>query len=262
MLRQINDIDAFKFKWQQQYANKEFPYAGIWDYVQPKFAVITPQTDNAFMENFFTHVFSRMKNFKELNNYTNLLFDIYKNYPQIELSEASIKHMHQRLFAATEMKTVISGQYKTKHNHITVYDKNRRKVTNCFEAASPEETPHLMAELVTWTNANLASCVLHPLITIGIFADYFLAIHPFLEGNGRVVRALVILLLLKARYTYMPYASFESIIKLSMSSYYRALWLTNQTIWSKNPNFAPWLSFFISALEKHKLLLEEKVLEF
>jgi Fic family protein len=56
----------------------------------------------------------------------------------------------------------------------------------------------LMSEVVVQTNAALADLTLHPLFAIARLVVSFLAIHPFLDGNGRLSRALTTLLLLKS----------------------------------------------------------------
>jgi Fic family protein len=116
-----------------------------------------------------------------------------------------------------------------------------------------------MEELITWTNTNLKDRLLHPLIVIGIFVVNFLAIHPFQDGNGRLSRILTNLLLLKSGYNYTAYSSLESIIEDNKSSYYLALRETQATLKNKEPNYEPWLTFFIKSLEKQKVRLEYKL---
>ena len=72
-------------------------------------------------------------------------------------------------------------------------------------------------------------------------------------------RALTVLLMLKNNYGYMPYASMESIIEASKDAYYRALRGTQKTIWGDQVDYEPWLSFFVTSLQKQKRALEEKV---
>ena len=116
-----------------------------------------------------------------------------------------------------------------------------------------------MQELVDWTNVNFNDGYFHPIITIGVFVVHFLSIHPFTDGNGRLSRALTTMLLLKNGYNYMPYASMESIIEANKEGYYRALRATQKTIWTDKVNYEPWLTFFITSLQKQKRHLEEKI---
>jgi Fic family protein len=89
-----------------------------------------------------------------------------------------------------------------------------------------------------------------------------LAIHPFQDGNGRLSRALTTMLLLKKGYGYVPYSSIESIIETNKDGYYKALRLTQKTLGTKKALYEPWLSFFLTILQKQKRCLEEKIKSF
>lgn len=79
------------------------------------------------------------------------------------------------------------------------------------------------------------------------------------RANGRMSRALTVLLMLKNKYSYMPYASMESIIEASKDAYYRALRGTQKTIWSDKVDYHSWLTFFVTSLQKQKRALEDKI---
>jgi Fic family protein len=105
---------------------------------------------------------------------------------------------------------------------------------------------------------------LHPLFIVAVFIVTFLEIHPFQDGNGRLSRILTTLLLLQAGYSYVPYASLESVIENSKEAYYLALRQTQTTIRRKPgqewaPNWQPWLMFFMRALQQQKSRLAEKI---
>jgi Fic family protein len=116
-----------------------------------------------------------------------------------------------------------------------------------------------MAELIGWLNDARELKRLHPLLIVGIFTIVFLEIHPFQDGNGRLSRILTTLLLLQARYAYVPYSSLESIIEQSKEGYYLALRQTQGTIRSDTPDWQPWLSFFLRALQQQVRHLGSKV---
>jgi len=120
-----------------------------------------------------------------------------------------------------------------------------------------------MAELVDWFGQTRKSeqhqGELHPLIAIGIFVVVFLDIHPFQDGNGRLSRVLTTLLLLRAGYAYVPYSSLESVIEQSKEGYYLALRRTQWTIRTEAPDWTPWLTFFLKALQRQMRRLREKV---
>ena len=92
-----------------------------------------------------------------------------------------------------------------------------------------------------------------------MFNVVFLAIHPFQDGNGRLSRVLVTLLLLRAGYSYIPYTSLESIIERNKDSYYLALRRTQGTLETESPDWLPWLSFFMRSLKAQKDHLAAKM---
>jgi Fic family protein len=100
---------------------------------------------------------------------------------------------------------------------------------------------------------------LHPLLVVAIFVVVFLEIHPFQDGNGRLSRILTTMLLLRTGYAYVPYSSLESIIEQSKESYYISLRRTQGTIRSAEPDWNPWIEFFLRALHRQKTRLEKKM---
>ena len=87
---------------------------------------------------------------------------------------------------------------------------------------------------------------------VAVFVVVFLAIHPFQDGNGRLSRVLTTLLLLRAGYDYVPYASLESVIEENKDLYYKALRRTQTTLKGKSPDWEPWVGFFLRCLKKQK----------
>lgn len=69
---------------------------------------------------------------------------------------------------------------------------------------------------------------------------------PF--DTPRLSRVLTSLLLLQAGYAYVPYSSLESVIEQSKQAYYLALRQTQGTIRTDQPNWQPWLHFFLRAM--------------
>lgn len=196
---------------------------------------------------------------EEVAGYSDLINTIFENYEDIPLTENYIKQLHQILLKYSQKDERHRGEYKTDTNRVAAYDAAGREIGTIFETAAPFDTPRLMRELVQWTNDTLSDHFLHPLIVIGVFVVHFLSIHPFLDGNGRLSRALTVLLMLKSKYGYMPYASMESVIEANKDAYYRALRGTQKTIWSDKTDYEPWLSFFMTSLQKQKRTLESKI---
>lgn len=90
--------------------------------------------------------------------------------------------------------TVHAGCYKTRPNSVITRTGER------FEYASPEETPALMTDLLTWYNEEASKSVLSPIELAALFHYRYIRIHPFEDGNGRIARLMVNFIL--ARHGY------------------------------------------------------------
>ena len=89
---------------------------------------------------------------------------------------------------------------------------------------------------------------LHPILVIGNFIFEFLAVHPFIDGNGRLSRLLTNLLLLQSGYSYIPYVSLEEIIEEKQSEYYKSLRDTQKAHKTDNEDITPWLNYMLDVL--------------
>jgi Fic family protein len=196
---------------------------------------------------------------QEVAGYAYVCEEIFQSFEAIGFSENIIKQLHGWLLKFSEKDQRHRGEYKKLANHVEAFDEEGKSLGIIFETASPFDTPMKMQELVLWTKEQLDTKSLHPLIITGIFVVIFLAIHPFQEGNGRLSRLLTTLLLLKAGYHYVPYSSLESVVERNKESYYLALRKTQGSLKSEAPDFTPWLMFFLRALQKQKLHLEQKI---
>ena len=267
MLIQIAELDEFKGAWTN-YARlqpeqlKTLKKVSTIESVGSSNRIEGNKLSDDEVEKLLSHI--NINSFKtrdeeEVVGYADLMNLIFDNYSVIPLSENYIKQLHQILLRYVGKDERHRGKYKKLANSVVAYDPNGKEIGIVFETATPFDTPRLMEELVDWTRKNLDDPLLHPLIAIGVFVVHFLAIHPFQDGNGRLSRALTALLLLKKGYAYVPYSSVESIIEASKEGYYRALRRTQKGIWGRKANYEPWLSFFLTTLQKQKRTLEEKL---
>ncbi|WP_375620563.1 MULTISPECIES: Fic family protein [unclassified Bartonella] len=196
---------------------------------------------------------------QEVIGYAKVMETIFQSWSDISITENHIKQLHRDLLCNSEKDQRHRGEYKTLRNDVAAFNSQGKMVGIVFETATPFDTPYRMQELITWFNKTNELKDLHPLLTIGIFNVTFLAIHPFQDGNGRLSRILTTLLLLQKGYVYVPYSSLESIIENNKESYYLALNQTQKTIYTKTPNWEPWILFFLRALQKQKRQLEIKI---
>ena len=196
---------------------------------------------------------------QEVAGYADVMETVFQSWAEIPITENHIKQLHRDLLAHSQKDERHRGNYKTNSNSVAAFDETGKQVGIVFETATPFDTPKLMEELVEWTREAFEDKTLHPLLVIAIFIVVFLEIHPFQDGNGRLSRVLTTLLLLRAGYAYVPYSSLESIIEKSKESYYLALRQTQGTIRTDEPNWQPWILFFLRSLHSQVQALSKKV---
>jgi Fic family protein len=196
---------------------------------------------------------------QEVAGYAEVMETVFQAWADIPITENHIRQLHRDLLRYSEKDGRHRGDYKSVSNNVGAFDESGRMIGIVFETASPFDTPLRMAELVGWLNEARELRRLHPLFIVAIFTVVFLEIHPFQDGNGRLSRVLTTLLLLQAGYAYVPYSSLESVIEHSKEGYYLALRQTQGTIRTDAPNWQPWLSFFLRALQQQVRRLAVKV---
>jgi Fic family protein len=69
-----------------------------------------------------------------------------------------------------------------------------------FEYASPEETPSLMKDLISWYNKEEKKKKIPVAELAALFHYRYIRIHPFEDGNGRIARLLVNYILQRHEY--------------------------------------------------------------
>ncbi len=196
---------------------------------------------------------------EEVAGYADAMETVFAHWQTIPLTENLIKQLHRDLLQYSSKDERHRGEYKSLNNHVEAIGPDGESLGIVFQTATPFDTPRLMGELVDWFQDNLTTEALHPLILVAVFIVVFLQIHPFQDGNGRLSRILTTLLLLRAGYAYVPYSSLESVIEQSKEAYYLALRRTQETIRSNEPDWQPWLTFFLASLQKQKTRLEQKI---
>ncbi len=125
---------------------------------------------------------------------------------QVPLTEAVIRELHTILLVEPyEMdavtpdgqptkRLIVLGEYKSQPNHVET------KTGEMFFFAEPHETPAQMGDLMAWYRAELEKKELHPVLIASTFHYRFVRIHPFDDGNGRMARLLMNLILMQAGY--------------------------------------------------------------
>lgn len=138
------------------------------------------------------------------NKGIDFLFDLVKD--QRDLTEGDIRDLHKIILVEPYKNPALTpdgqettrliqlGKYKTQPN----FPKTATGEIHYY--AMPEETPFLMAELVNWYNEARQNEKIHPSVLAAFVHHRFVEIHPFDDGNGRLGRMLMNLILIKRGY--------------------------------------------------------------
>ena len=196
---------------------------------------------------------------QEVAGYAELIELVFQSWESIRINENYIKQLHRDLLRYSKKDEYHRGKYKKTSNEVAMFDAKRKQLGVIFKTSSPFDTPRFMKESLMWFKETSESKSIHPLLSIAVFIVVFLQIHPFQDGNGRLSRILITLFLLRSGYAYVPYSSLESVVEQNKESYYLSLRKTQKTIQNKNPNWQPWVLFFLRMLQKQVKVLRKKV---
>jgi len=110
-----------------------------------------------------------------------------------------------------------------------------------FEAPSAERLDREMAAFLEWFNAPLA---LDPVLKAGIAHLWFVTIHPFEDGNGRIARAIADCALARADNSPIRFYSMSGRIEQERKTYYEILERTQKG----GLEITFWLEWFFTCL--------------
>ncbi len=110
-----------------------------------------------------------------------------------------------------------------------------------FVAPNAERLEKEMARFLTWLERKDDT---DPIIRAGIAHLWFVTIHPFEDGNGRIARAIGDMALARADETQERFYSFSSQIETERKNYYNQLEKQQRA----TPDITDWLSWFLDCL--------------
>lgn len=121
------------------------------------------------------------------------------------------------------------------------------------------EVPYLIDDFFAWLNSEDVKEI-HPIIKAGIAHYILVAIHPFVEGNGRTARAFASLILMREGYDIKRFFSLEEHFDSDPVSYYEAF----SSVDKQSPiigqrDLTVWLEYFTEVVAAELAKIKEKV---
>lgn len=115
----------------------------------------------------------------------------------------------------------------------------------------------LLLELLDWVKKQ--KNVLHPVLLVGIIHYEFVSIHPFSDGNGRVTRLLVKLLLDLLDYDFRGCLVLDTYYWQNTNQYYQNLNQADNYLDQRKADLTDWLTYFVEGFYLVSKDLERKV---
>lgn len=200
-------------------------------------------------------VYARARDIQEVINFRNVM--------QL-LEELAVKRggyetdMLKDLHRATVDRIIIPdkvGVFRT--TEVVIKEEGTGKII--FQPPPSHEVPYLVDDFFEWLN-DAAARENHPILRAGIAHYILVAIHPFVEGNGRTVRAFASLILMREGYDIKKFFSLEERFDEDPGAYYEAL----SSVDRESPNLGsrditPWLEYFTGAVGVELTKIKDKV---
>jgi Fic family protein len=111
-----------------------------------------------------------------------------------------------------------------------------------YEAPKAAELRKEMSAFIDWFNTN----GIDPVLKAGVAHLWFVTIHPFDDGNGRIARAIADMALARSEKSSQRFYSMSAQIKQEQNAYYDILEATQKA----DVDITPWLQWFLGCLDR------------
>lgn len=166
----------------------------------------------------------------EVLNYFSALRWIWRSGPKM-IRESELLNLHA-LLTRSLLPREETGRYKTKSNAVFA---GTRLI---YRPPPPEAAPLLTGALLQWINSSPATEE-HPVVVAALAHHRLVSIHPFMDGNGRVARALESWILFKRGFDTHHIFALDEFFDQDRERYYREI----QVVRDGGDILTPWLEY-------------------
>jgi Fic family protein len=175
----------------------------------------------------------------EVENYKKALEQGIKRLKSLPICSRLILELHATLMRGVRGQQFQSGEYRTTQNWIGAAGCTLQDAT--FVPVPPEELHNKISELENYLNQE--SCEEPTLIQCAIAHYQFEVVHPFADGNGRIGRLLILLILIAKGNLAQPFLYLSGFFEEHRDEYYRLLLQTSQKgMWEE------WIEYFLNGI--------------
>jgi Fic family protein len=174
------------------------------------------------------------RNLEDLQEVHNYIIALDHGLSRLPLSLRFIREMHGKLMQQVRGAHATPGEFRQVQNWIGA--------AGCTlgSAKFVPPAPHQLGECLEQLEKFLPNKKLPPLIHVALCHYQFEAIHPFLDGNGRMGRLLITLLMIERKLLPSPLLYLSGFFEATRDDYYRHL----DSV-SKKGTWNDWLSYFL-----------------
>jgi Fic family protein len=174
---------------------------------------------------------------REVANYVTALEHGIARLRRLPLSLRLVRELHAKLMTGVRGNSSIPGEFRRTQNWVGPAGATPESAT--YVPPPPDE---LMACLGPWEKF-LHERALPPLVHVALAHYQFEAIHPFLDGNGRVGRLLITLMLIERGVLPEPLLYLSAFFEATRDEYYARLRGIQQ-----DAEWEAWLRYFLEGL--------------
>lgn len=185
---------------------------------------------------------------RHIEGVVEMMLDATQNY-KASLTEKRLFGWHASLFPTgySGPYEIEVGRYRTGEMQVVSGAMGKEKVH--YEAINPELLKAEMDKFLNWFNSDHNR---DPVLKAAIAHFWFIIIHPFDDGNGRIGRAITDMLLARAEGSGERFYSMSSQILAERKRYYEVL----QKVQHSSGDITEWLDWFLNCLKNAMLTTE------
>ena len=171
------------------------------------------------------------------------------------LTPERLFNWHAALFPTgrSGMYPITVGAYRTGGEPMQIVSGAMGKEKVHYEAPPSDVVPDMMTDFLTWINSD--NTVIDPVLKAAVAHLWFVAIHPFDDGNGRLTRTITDMQLAKADGFPLRFYSMSAEILREKKAYYEILEHTT----SNSTDITEWLEWFLNTMKSSILRAKETV---
>lgn len=173
-------------------------------------------------------------------NYVKATQYALKRLERLPLCCRLISEIHEVLMENVRGQDKTPGEFRHSQNWIGPANCSLKDAR--YIPPNVEDMQTAMSDLEKYINENVDY---DPLIRVALIHYQFETIHPFLDGNGRIGRLLILLYLMEQRLIEKPVIYISYFLKKNQIEYYDRISEVRRT-----GNFEQWIRFFLEAVSK------------